>query len=278
MNARVVPVFLAALVLAGATAPYGSASVSTSAEIANLLPSVADVSVPSVVTPTAGGTTDVPVTVTVGDGNGFQDIVQVRVTVHRPDGTVHVATADAVSNDDGSGTAATFAHSFAMRYYDAAAPSDAGYRVTAVATDAAGATSAPMSATFAYAELVAVQLSETELGFGALSPGERSDAEELGVSNMGNVRIDLQTSGSALADGKGHSIAGDRVRYDLGASDFGTERAITSTPYTNTGFDLDAGASASRTTYWALVAPSGSDQYTPSGSYTGSLTLSAIQG
>lgn len=265
--------------VAAAALPVGTAQLSTSAVVGNLVPVIQDVSVPSTVNPTAGGTTTVPVTITVSDSNGFQDIASVTVAVYKPDGsTVHIAASSATSNGDGSGVAETYSHSFAMQYHDDAAVDNDTYKVRATATDAKGAVSAVSESVFTYTELVAMSVDAASLDFGSMDPGTRSDVTSLAVSNKGNTMIDLDTSGTDLSDGNGHAMDVGRIKYDLIGSNMGNESALTSAAHTNTGFDLGYGPAMSKSTWWQLDVPSGEEQYLPAGSYSGTVTLSAVQG
>lgn len=279
MRSHMIALMITGFVVAASVAPLGSAQLSTSAVVGNLVPVVQDVAVNSTVNPTAGGTTLVPVTITISDANGFQDLVGVTVTVYKPDGsTVHIAGANASSNADGSGVAETFDYDFTMAFHDAPAIGNDTYKVVAVAEDAAGGVSVPFTATFSYTELVAMSLDVASLDFGAIDPGARSSSATLTVTNKGNTLLDLDSSGTGLAHEGGQTIAVDRVKYDLVHSNMTTERALTSTPYTNAGFDLAFGPSVSQATTWQLDVPSGEEQYLPAGSYSGTVTLSAIQG
>lgn len=266
---------VATLFLAVLVAPAGSAAVDTKAVVGNIVPEVTSISLPVSVQPLAGGVKTVEMTVTAADGNSFQDLVSVDVTVYKPDGTtVHIASAGAVSNGDGNGVTESYDHSFGMQFHD-----DPGvYTVTAVATDSQGATSTPFSENFTYEELVALALSATAVDFGTLDPGTRSASSTVGVTNKGNVRIDIDTSGTDLSDGNGHAIGVERVKYDLTDGTFTAENNLTATPYTNSGFDLAKGASSSKDSHWQLDTPSGDEQYIPAGTYQGMVTISALKG
>lgn len=279
MQTKMLTLMTAALFVAVAVAPVGSAQLPASAVIGNAIPVVQGIDVASTVNPTAGGTTTVPLNVTASDSNGFQDLVSVTVTVLKPDGsTVHIAASSAASNGDGSGVAQTYAYDFAMNFHDDPAVDGATYKVRAVAEDSKGLVSSPVTATFSYTELVAMSIDGSTIDFGAMDPGERSSVAGLNVTNKGNTVVDLDTSGTALANGEGQEIDVDRVKYDINATNMENERALTESAYTNSDFQLAYGPSSSRSTWWQLDVPSGEDQYLPAGSYSGTVTLSAIQG
>lgn len=277
MNTKLLPIALAIMLMAAAV-PMASAT-DSSTTVTNETPVVSGVSVASTVTPTAGTTTSVAVTITVSDGNGYQDISSVSYAVYKPDGTtVHVASAAATSNADGSGTTQTYAGSFTMQFYDDPATGASKYQVRATATDAAAATSTAVNGEFNYAELAALSLSASSIGFGSLAPGATSTASTLTVTNHGNVGIDIATSGTALSNGAGQSIPVSSVKYDLVNATMGSKVDLTSSAFTNTGFDLAKGSASSKGTYWQVVVPSGSGQYIPASTYSGTVTVSAIKG
>lgn len=277
MNTKKIGITLALLMIVSVAAPVATATDSATT-VENQTPAIDTVSVSASYAPTAGGTTAVAVTITASDGNGYQDLSSVSVTVTKPDGTQHRAAAAATSNADGSGTTQTYAYSFDMQFYDDPAAGAAKYNVTATATDAAAATSSATTSGFNYDSLAALSLSGAGINFGTLAPGVRSSTSTLTVTNDGNVRMDLATSGSSLSDGSGRSIAASNIKYDLLASDMLNEQSLSTSAFTNSGFDLVHGASSSKATHWQIAVPSGAGQYIPGGTYTGSIELSAIQG
>lgn len=277
MKTNKIAILLTLLLVVSGGTPAAFAT-DASAAVDNEAPTVDSVSLDATFAPSAGTTTAVAVTITVSDGNGYQDISSVDVTVYKPDGTLHVASAAATSNADGSGTTQTYSYTFNMQFYHDPATGGAKYNVTATATDAAAATSAATTTGFNYTALAALNLSASSISFGTISPGARSSTSTLSVSNYGNVRIDIATSGTDLSDGASHTIAASNVKYDLLAADMLNEQGLTTSAFTNTGFDLATGASSSAGTYWELAVPAGSAQYIPAGDYTGTIAISAIQG
>ncbi len=263
----------AGLVL-GSVAPSTTAELPSGASIGNALPVIANVDVPASVSPEAGTTKEVAVTITAADDNGWQDLSAVRVTIEDPSGATHVTESTAVSNGDGSGVSETYDHAFDMDHYD----TPGTYTVVVVAEDAQGALSSTAEETFVYEELAALSIAQASLSFGTVDPGVRSDASQLTVQNEGNVDIDLETSGTPLAHtSEPVEIAVDRVKYDLDSDAFNNEQSLSATPFVNEGFALAPGASSTAATHWALDVPSGDDQYIPAGSYEGTVTVSAVK-
>ncbi len=264
---------LCTVMILGSAIP-ATAQLSSTASIGNAVPLITEIDLPASVSPVAGDTQEVSVTIDVADNNGWQDLVELRVTVEAPDTTTHVVQASAVSNEDGSGVSKSYSYAFDMEYYD----EPGTYKVIAVAEDADAAVSATTEQTFDYEELAALSLQESSLAFGSIDPGVRSSTSNLTVVNTGNVDIDLETSGTALvnADDASIEISVDRVKYDVDSDAFESEQSLTGSPVTN-AFALAPGASSTGGTWWALEVPSGEDQYIPAGSYEGSVTVSAVK-
>ncbi|MFO1532340.1 MAG: hypothetical protein ABR562_01360, partial [Thermoplasmatota archaeon] len=150
--------------------------------------------------------------------------------------------------------------------------------VKATATDASAATGDNVAslATFNYAQLVASTASSSVTFTGSLSPGTNSNIISASVQNYGNVQIDVRVSGTTPTDGT-HTIAVGNVAYSLN-SDMGSSSALSGSTATLSSFDLSSGAGSSKTLYWQMTMPSGADQYVPAGTYTSTLTITAVAG
>lgn len=270
---------LALIILAGLVVPPAAGTpVGSGTDVNNKAPGIANLDVPALVTPVAGGDASVTVTFKVHDANGWQDVQGATVTVYRPDNsTVLVATAAAGFTGDADGAQADYTYTFTMAYHEAPATAENGYVVEVVAEDREGAVSSPAYQRFAYASLAALRLDTGALTFGSVTPGERSATQSLVVENVGNVVIDLETAGAALDDGAGHTIPVDRIRYDVTNGTFAEEHALAADPMVVTGFDLAPGPNATKTTWWLLDVPSGEERYLPAGAYQGAVTLSAVE-
>lgn len=280
-SARLWAALASALLLAAAQPPAGAGSLAASVEVANVAPVVASVTLPATVEPTAGGTTSVSVTIVAEDANGANDIASVRVEVLRPNGaTTHVPAA-AASLASATGVRGTFTYTFAMQYFDEPALGNSTYKVKVVATDSRGLAGDNLAAlaVFNYAELVALNLQAGAIDFGAnLEPGSRSAVVPLGVENHGNVRLDVQLNGSDMAHASlNASIPVGRVSYST-ESNMSGSRALSAAPATLETFDLERGQGSSKPLHWQLAVPSGSEQWVPSGSYAGTLSVAALKG
>ena len=270
---------LAALLL---VAPATVHAATTNVTITNVAPVVASAALPSdTVSPTAGGTTNVTATIVVTDLNGCNDLSKVEAEVLTPTDAVHVARAAATYVSCADGSAATYRYVFPMRFHDAPAALDAGYKLSVVATDKQGATGTNLASllVFGYAELAALQLDLATFDFGAdLAPGAQSATVPLAVQNAGNTRIDAQLAGTAMAHAsEDAALPVESLRY-ASSSDMQDAMPMGATAATLDGFDLAAGAASARSLYWALSVPSGEAQWVPSGTYAGTVTVSAVKG
>lgn len=250
--------------------------------VTNVAPVVVSVSLPGSATPTAGTTTSVSTTIVVQDINGYNDISSVTLEVLKPDGsTTHIASSAATFSSSLNTTDAQYTKSFSMNFYDDSALTTSTYKVKIVVTDAGGLTGNNLLnlAVFNYNQLVALNLAAGTLDFGTnIEPASTSATQSASVQNYGNVQIDVQLNGTTLThESVAASIAVGYLNYSLN-SDMSSKSSLTSSPVTLSSFDLVKGASSSRLTYYALTVPSGSDQWVPSGNYTGTLTVGAVAG
>jgi len=254
-----------------------------------LLPAPANALVPPTVTsvtltgltsgalsPVAGTTATFTATVVVGDLDGFADISTVTVGILKPDGvTVHLAQA-AATFSSGSGNSATYTKSLAMNFYDAAALTTSTYKVKVIVTDkeALSGTNLAALTTFNYNQLVALNAPASfDVSAGGVNPGSGGAITSLSIQNYGNVQVDVQVSGTDLTNGGSTIPVGD-ISFGT-ASDLSGSSVLSTVATTLTSFDLVAGASSSRTLYAQLTTtPSG----IPPGTYTGTLTLTAVSG
>ena len=283
MMARTVRIALMACLLstaALAATPLGAAPDLTGG-ITNLAPTVVSVTLGAAsVTPTAGTTTSLSTTIVVSDLNGYNDVTGVTVAIVKPDGsTVHQA-ASAASFSSGTGVQATYTKSLSMNYYDPAALLTSTYKVRVVATDSQGATGDNLAdlAVFNFAELAALNAaSSVDLG-SSLAPGDTSSIGSMQVSNYGNVQIDTQVSGTEPTNpSPSATLPVGSVRYSLNA-DMSSSSALATSSSTVSGFDLAAGSGSAKNIYWRMTVPSGADQYVPAGTYTSTVTVTAVAG
>lgn len=275
------PVLVSAtLVFTAIFAATPTAAVDTELNVTNAAPIVESVTLStSSITPSAGSTTSVSPTLVVSDVNGCSDIDNVKVTVLKPDDTVHVAEAAATYQSCSAGTAATYTYSFNMNFYDAPALDTTYYKIKVTATDSQGATGDNLLdlTLFNYLELVALNVAEGTLDYGSgLNPGDTSSINSLTIQNHGNVAIDTDLSGTDMS----HATESASIPVASSAYSTNSDMSASSTlSGTATTLDLNvaAGSSSSSPVYWRLTVPSGEDQWVPSGDYSGTLTVSALK-
>lgn len=267
------------LLAAAAIAPTATAGGKPShAGLSNHAPVVTEVTLPQNVQPQAGSTADVQTAISVSDANGCADVASVEVTVLKPDNsTVHRATA-AATEASCSGSNGKWSYTFQMDYFDAPATGDDTYFVRVTATDSLGA-SGTSKGKFHYDELAALGLDRSTFEFGDdLATGSSSDVVDLGVENLGNVRIDADLNGTDLDhESEDASIPVESVHYSH-LADMSDDRSLTHTPTTNATFDLDPGQSSVKSLFWQLHVPSAEDRYLPAGDYRGTITVGAVKG
>lgn len=279
---------VALLLLAALPGVWGE---TTSVDVTNTAPTILTVELPSGTTglslsPTAGGTTDSTVTIEVEDLNGCTDLKDVRPQVNATDGSTHIGPANLFENwDSCSAGVATYTWTFSMQYYDDPAldVNADHYKVYVVAEDDANATTSNVIdlgslLKFNYQELAALNLDKSTLDFGNnVDPGTTSSTVTLGVENYGNVQIDTDLSGTNLSHSTEKAwIDVGQVEHNL-TNDNTQATSLTGTAST-ADLNLAYGSGSSDSLYWWLTVPSGSNQWIPSGTYTGTVTVSAVKG
>jgi hypothetical protein len=276
---------LGGLLLALATlgAVPANAQVGLGGTILNIAPLITSVTVGSSFNPTAGTTTNIPVTTVITDGNGCPDLTTspaaITVAIYTSANVLSVSPVTLAYSSCGLLGATTFTGNVPMQFYTAAGT----YKVQVSATDAAGSNiigSLSISpVTFTWTSLVAMT-SASSFSFGTtLNPGDLSTVGSgVSVTNKGNAQIDTQVSGTALTlASPSASIPVGNVAYSL-SNTMSPSTALTGSAAPINGFDLAAGSSSSRPIYVQLTVPSVDDQYLPAGAYTGTLTITAVSG
>ncbi|MEK6976555.1 MAG: hypothetical protein AABY18_09465 [Candidatus Thermoplasmatota archaeon] len=264
-------------------APLASAQLPIGGDITNVVPVVTSVTVTgSSFDPTSGTTTSIPVTTVITDTNGCNDLTtgssSVTVAVYTSGDVVLVSPAALTYASCSLGVAATFSGNALMPFHAAAGT----YKVRVAATDqAAGAVSASLvtAPTFTYGSLVAMTTAASFSFSAAVAPGASTAVSQgIDITNKGNGVMDAQVSGTALTlSSPSASIAVSNVAYSVN-SDMSSSTALSGSATSLAAFDLAAGASSSKTLYLQLTAPSAASQYLPAGTYSGTLTVTAVSG
>lgn len=273
---------IAALMLALGLAPAATAQLPIGGGIGNVVPVITSVTVSGSYDPTAGTTTSVPVSTVVTDTNGCSDLTtgsaSVTGAVYTSGDVLAVAPAALAFSSCSLGVAATFTGNLLMPFHAAAGT----YKVRIAATDqAAGSISASLAGapTITYTTLVAMN-TPASFSFSAdVDPGETTAiGQGIAITNKGNAQIDAQVSGTALTlSSPSASIAVGNIAYSL-SSDMSSSSALTGSAVAITAFDLASGASSAKTLYLQLTAPTAASQYLPAGTYSGTLTVTAVSG
>lgn len=271
-------VAISALLLALGVVPSGG-SVTIVADLVNVAPVITSVSVVSgltsgAVTPAIGGTASIGVSVVVTDNNGASNIDTIQMLLLKPDGTT-LQTFSVSNPPDSTGalTATYTARTVTVPFY--AAPA-AGYKVRAQATDGNGAVSnlaaAPAtSSSFTVNTVLGLSApTSVDLGSGGLTPGVAGSIQTMTVTNAGNVLLDIAVSSAGLTSG-GNTIPSSAIDVGLNS---GLSDAATLAAQRTLNSDVAIGAASSTPVYVRLTPPTG----LPSGSYSGSLTATAVQG
>lgn len=272
-----------ALLLGLGLAPLASAQLPIGGGITNVVPVITSVSVTGAShDPTAGSTTSIPVSTVITDTNGCNDLTtgsaSVTVAIYTSADALLVAPAALTYASCSLGVAATFSGNALMPFHAPAAD----YKVRIAATDqATGAVTADLlgAPTFTYTSLVAMTTAASFDFSASVAPGAATAAAQgIAITNKGNAQMDAQVSGTALTlSSPAASIAVGNVAYSLN-SDMSSGTALSGSATAITAFDLAPGASSARTLYLQLTAPTAASQYLPAGTYSGTLTVTAVSG
>lgn len=228
-------------------------------------------------------------TVTVTDGNSCQDIASVIEHFYRTDKTNSCATNGydcyATSSctivetgntcDNAADTSADYTCSVAVNYYSNATDENAAASSTTwtmLVTASDSTTSGTNSDTIEIASLSAIDVT-TPIAYGSLALSADSADQEQTITNTGNLRLDIQASGSDMTCTPG-TIAVAQQKYSTS-----TITDWTAGTYTLSGspaekdYDLVAstGSTSTQAIHWMLRVPadgadgscSGSNTFTP---------------
>lgn len=246
-----------------------------SSTVTNVAPTITSITINSgtTITPTAASNISVTFAVVASDENGNADISSIAWTVTNPDAAAFAsATITDFSTCTSSGMTRSCTPTFTVGYFH----KPGTYTFAATVTDAAGATGT-LSVTQTVASIRGLALDVTSVSFGSLAPSAVSAIKTVQVLNRGNSAIDIEVSGTALSKSTTPtaSVAVGSLTRSL-ASNMTGAVALTGTPAAVSTFSLAYGMGVKKPTYWQLTMPSGSTQFIPPGSYTGTITIGAI--
>ncbi len=243
------------------------------------------------VTLTENATHNVVCTGTVTDNDGFADITAVGVYFFR----TTVGTTSAADDNNqyqlygdsqcvpsgGAGNSEDYTCTFAVQYF--ADPTDAGspnasdnwtcelWPADNVATGTVSTDTVEMSS------LVALDVTSS-IAYGSVNANADTGAsnQTTTLTNTGNRDMDPELSGAAMTDGGSGTIAASQQKYEATAFTYSSGGVALSGSPTTLNITLPQRTSTPVTddVLWGLGVPNG----TPNGSYTGSNTITAVQG
>jgi len=209
--------------------------------------------------PTAGSTTQITVTTQVTDTNGVDDIDKVNATftVGTPANGKNVTTVKRALCTNVDTDTIQCSGTYNMQFYDPAIT----YTIEIFARDVGGATHTA-SDTFAYSQLVSLNLDSSTIAFGSMTIGQVKPIDgdqDMGTSgsptiqNLGNVVIDAKISATDFAGSTDNFGAGQ------GQAKFGSlsYHALTNSERTENSLNLNFGANALKSVGFRLTIPSG---------------------
>lgn len=235
------------------------------------------------VAPLAGGARTIYVCAVITDLNGFSDVCSAGTGAR----TFNVTTNAGVSQSDaghlkdsvallcagtGSGTTTAVLGSFQMEHWRAASST---YEVRVTVSDVVGGASPMIAETLDWTSLSSITASTATLDFGSLAPGATSTDSTVSITNTGNTNFNVFLSSTTFTR-TGASIPASSVGW-ANAPSPAIKTDASATP-ANTGVVKTADTSdtpgAGTDYFLALRVPSGTAQYVPGGTYTGTITFS----
>lgn len=284
---RAAAVLLIALVVAAAAHPV-HAGTQSRAKVSNAEPQVVSVLVltdddstqgGAQIDPTAGGLRGFDVEFEVEDRNHHEDLASAGCTTYTPDGSVHEEVGAVFR--DGQGKRSMWDTSGTIESHD---PPGFwrivchAYDETMVEENRTRGRDNMFEATFEVRTLAAIQIRESVVDFtsgGTMDPGTTTTPSSITIENMGNVQVDLEVSGTDLV-GDAATIAVERVLHALNET-MSPGAALSTSGTTVSDFDLAAGEGSTKPLWFTLTIPSGEDQFIPAGTYSGTVTITALQ-
>ena len=274
------------LLLVLATLAFAT-DVTSQATVTNQAPSVGSLTITGAtggIDLSAGSTAAVDCNATITDSNGYNDVASANAVIWanttteggEADYTGHYANASCTLSG-GSGTTVNARCTFYLQFY----ANETDWTCKVYAVDNASQ-SASNNSTVAVNQLVALDLASATLNFGAaLAPGtgQGTSNKTETVTNYGNTQIDIRVNGTVMSHASlVASIAVGNLYYDITSNAMESETALSAVATTVSSFNLAKGAASTKDSWWDLHVPAGSAQWVPAGTYSGTITVSAIAG
>ncbi len=274
-------------IIANDTVGNVNSSETTTFEVQNDVPDPSGVSLNggTDITVSSGANTTVIGTATISDLNGYTDISSVTGYLFFTDAGVGIAdnnskhyTSGCASNSDGSGNTVSYNCSFNVSHY--AIPTDAGsnqsasnwtFRIAPLDSQGTGTNG---SAVVDLNTLAAFTISPTVVNFGELGLGANTTNlnQQVNVTNLGNVGLDILLSGTNLSCNVS-SISVSFLEYNSTPFSYGSGTDLLES---DVELDLDSSAGTEQepeplqTTYYGLGIPA----IAVGGSCNGSIIIS----
>ncbi len=257
------------------------------------------------ISPSAGSSVNTSFSVTVHDNNGNNDITSVDGLIYDSGASLNVTTGDcpgSVTNEKNcyrrptctlgsqSGTIATLTLSCdAITTWYNINPTGGGtvWKAKARVADQNGNRVGADSNAFTVDTLSAVAISESSIGYSAVTPGNASTAQPTTTQNAGNIVIDVGINGTDMTSGGNTIVAAQQHWTNQSSWTWGTgDYALITGTVTSTGTesqgcsntsnpvrtDHTSGVGSDVVRYWKIFIPAN----TPTGSYTGVNTFTSI--
>ncbi len=241
-----------------------------------------------------GLTTPVFCNATINDANGYQDINASNATIYyisnsssTPDNESWHYTNSSCLLSAGSGTTRYSSCSFDVQYF--ALNGTWVCNMTARDQELSGSFLTGNNASYTNISQLAALNVTNVIDFGQLSPGENSTSDFIAnVTNLGNIKIDLNLHGYARTDGDNYAMVCEvgnisigYEKYNLTTASLGytamTNLSGSIAGFTEPNFNLASAVTSSspsiKNTYWKIGVPTGTR-----GQCNGTIVFNAVQG
>lgn len=232
--------------------------------------------------PSSGTTRTIHICAVITDDNGWSDVCQTgssrTYTVKATDGTTTLGSkTGSMTCAAGSGTSVAVTAEFTMEYWRLPATGATYYYVRVDVTDVASASAGQGSASFNYAALTSLHVTDASFSFGSIAPaGNGTDSAT--IYNYGNQAFTIQLggpSGGFTGASKSQTIAVGSMTHGNAS---GSETTALTGSAATTGVTAAVETSdtpTNRVVYLKLTVPAGTSQWVPADTYSGTLTFTA---
>ena len=260
MKRKVLSVFIFLATIALITVPLlmltsaaDTDTVSVTASVQNVAPTITYVQTGASATPSGGTTKEIQIRFNATDSNSVDDFADATAQVNITNAAVTL-TSHACAASGLTGTMESWLCNITINYYQV----PAAWSVTAYIADSAGNNDTDTSATFTINNLDSVAVTQASMAFTG-TPGQTnvaSDPSPIAVTNTGNQNY--ATVGVTAHDLSGGGDTIPATAFNVNISDSSDGQALADgSPVQVTGSTLARGAGATRNLYFYLDIPSG---------------------